>query len=166
VTAPRPDAAELLRAAAAGRRESAARCGGPGPREAEVREEFLAEAATLEAAARVVDGDLGPLYNWLPSWRWTPETVTQLAAVSPQAQEGAAPEPLGPSVTPGIGRHLARTMLRLLAAEAAAAVLTAAVLATAGHPVGTAVALAIAGGLSLLAGISAWIVRHSPEEDR
>ena len=26
-----------------------------------------------EVTARVVDGDRGPMFGWLPSWRWTPE---------------------------------------------------------------------------------------------
>jgi hypothetical protein len=34
------------------------------------------EATTLESAARV-DGDLGPLYSWLPSRRWTAQMNAQ-----------------------------------------------------------------------------------------
>lgn len=36
------------------------------------------EAATLDAAAQVVEGDLDPMFGWLPSWRWTDEMTAQV----------------------------------------------------------------------------------------
>lgn len=36
------------------------------------------EADTLDAAAKVARGELGPLYGLLPSWRWTEEMERQL----------------------------------------------------------------------------------------
>lgn len=72
-----PDLARTLRAAAQGRREYAdshPRC------EAwdRVVELLRMQADTLDQAARIAEGDLGPLYNWLPSWRWTPEMTAVL----------------------------------------------------------------------------------------
>lgn len=61
-------AAELLRKAAAGRLEYLARC--PNQKDRDVLE---TEASTLRHAADVVEGDLRPLYGWLPAWRWTDE---------------------------------------------------------------------------------------------
>jgi hypothetical protein len=61
-------AAELLRRAAAGRLEYLASCPGQAAREV-----LETEASTLRHAADVVEGDLRPLYGWLPSWRWTDE---------------------------------------------------------------------------------------------
>lgn len=69
-----PSTGDLLRAAAAGRREYAGpeREGGSGNAKVdEMREVLLTQAATLDGAAKVADGDMGPLYGWLPSWRWT-----------------------------------------------------------------------------------------------
>ena len=43
---------------------------------------LAAEARILDAVAQVIDGDLGPLYNWLPSWRWTPEMTEALRGES------------------------------------------------------------------------------------
>lgn len=66
------DVAGLLRAAAAGRREYADGTG-DAAHLAEMRDTLLAQAATLDSAAQIADGDYRPLYGWLPSWRWTPE---------------------------------------------------------------------------------------------
>lgn len=69
-----PTTGNLLRAAAAGRREYAQGCGGTdNTKLQEMHDALLTQAATLDGAARVADGDMGPLYGWLPSWRWTPE---------------------------------------------------------------------------------------------
>lgn len=73
-----PDAAGLLRAAAAGRREYARGLDGETGVLGRSREDLELQASTLEQAARVVEGDLGPLYGWLPSWRWTDEMERQL----------------------------------------------------------------------------------------
>lgn len=67
-----PDPAALLRAAAAGRREYATNA------PPEMADVLQTQAATLDTAAQVVDGDYGPLYGWLPSWRWTPGMEQQL----------------------------------------------------------------------------------------
>ncbi|GAA0719422.1 hypothetical protein Drose_05745 [Dactylosporangium roseum] len=65
-TPPAPgDLAALLRYAAAGRREYL-----PGLPE-DMRPLVEVEIGTLEAAAVVADGRLDPMYDWLPSWRWT-----------------------------------------------------------------------------------------------
>lgn len=64
---PPADVAALLRSAADGRREYAA--GAPDRTSAVL----LAEASTLDTAARIAAGDYGPLYDLLPSWRWTEE---------------------------------------------------------------------------------------------
>ncbi|MFG1776630.1 hypothetical protein ACGFIG_09395 [Micromonospora sp. NPDC049048] len=66
-----PAAADLLRMAAAGRREYARAI----PEKAEPLD---LQAHTLDAAARVVEGDLAPLYDWLPSWQWTGEMNARL----------------------------------------------------------------------------------------
>lgn len=73
----RSDTAQLLRAAAAGRREYAQSCTGQAL--AEMNEALLHDAGVLEFAARVAEGDLGPLYGWLPSWRWTDEMTERIA---------------------------------------------------------------------------------------
>jgi len=70
-------AADLLRAAAAGRLEYLASC----PNQS-ARDVLETEASTLRHAADVVEGDLRPLYGWLPSWRWTDE---MLAAAKEQS---------------------------------------------------------------------------------
>lgn len=64
--------AQTLRAAADGRREHAR--GAP----PEVTEALELQAATLDGAAKVITGDPGPLYDWLPSYRWTPEMTARL----------------------------------------------------------------------------------------
>jgi hypothetical protein len=46
------------------------------------------EAATLDAAAQVVEGDLGPLLSWLPSWRWTSEMAARVEASRKAADRG------------------------------------------------------------------------------
>lgn len=61
----------LFRALAAGRREYTDRLDPADPRQAEHRDDLLAEAATWDLAARIAAGDYGPLYDLLPSWRWT-----------------------------------------------------------------------------------------------
>lgn len=68
-----PDAAVLLRAAAAGRLEYATsfQANEENVRLREMRDALLTEAATLETAARIVEGDYRPLYGLLPTWRWT-----------------------------------------------------------------------------------------------
>lgn len=65
--------ADLFRAAAAGRREYLAAC--PDERH---RELLNLECATLDAVADVIDGNLWPLYSWLPSARWTDQMVAAL----------------------------------------------------------------------------------------
>lgn len=67
-----PTTGDLLRAAAAGRREYAQGCGDTdNTKLQEMHDALLTQAATLDGAARVADGDMNPLYGWLPSWRWT-----------------------------------------------------------------------------------------------
>lgn len=41
------------------------------------------EIATLDSVTRVLEGELGPLYNWLPSHLWTKEMLARLYAVHP-----------------------------------------------------------------------------------
>lgn len=67
-----PDPAALLRAAAAGRREYAVNAPD------DMAEALDSQAGTIEHAAQLVDGDYRPLYNWLPSWRWTPEMARRV----------------------------------------------------------------------------------------
>ena len=63
-----------LRLAAAGQREYAAGMANLAvPRQIEAHEELELVAAVLDRAALIADGDDGPLYNLLPSWRWTAE---------------------------------------------------------------------------------------------
>lgn len=59
-----PTTGDLLRMAAAGRREYAESAPYPD------RTILLGEAEVLESAAKIADGDLAPLYGLLPSWRW------------------------------------------------------------------------------------------------
>lgn len=66
-------AADLLRLAAAGRLEYATSCP-----EGAARDTLETEASTLRHTADVVEGDLRPLYGWLPSWRWTDQMDAQL----------------------------------------------------------------------------------------
>lgn len=68
----RDELAELLRTVAAGRREYASR-GVDLKHERTVGEPLEAEARLWETAARLVEGDTKPLFDLLPSWRWTPE---------------------------------------------------------------------------------------------
>lgn len=73
------EATGRLRMAAAGREEYATSLeGAENPSLIEQREALQYEAALLRDAARVVEGDLGPLYRWLPSWWWTEEMVGSL----------------------------------------------------------------------------------------
>lgn len=44
----------------------------------EMRRTLEVEALTLEAAAKIAEGDDSPLYGLLPSWRWSPEMVARL----------------------------------------------------------------------------------------
>lgn len=64
---PAAEIAQTLRAAAAGRREYMA-----APPD-EHRELLELQADTLDQAARIAAGDIEPLYELLPSWRWTDE---------------------------------------------------------------------------------------------
>ncbi|XTZ13870.1 hypothetical protein ACQSSU_20450 [Micromonospora echinospora] len=65
----------MLRTAADGRRDLAAalRSEHPGIADSLTLQEF-----TLRSAASVAEGDLGPLYDWLPSHQWTPDMLTRL----------------------------------------------------------------------------------------
>lgn len=75
----RGELAALLRSVAAGRREYAAALAAPIESWAiEQRAALEAEAAAFESAAKIVEGDLGPLYGLLPSWRWTGEMTRRL----------------------------------------------------------------------------------------
>jgi hypothetical protein len=69
--------AATLRAAAEGRREYANGYGRE-PEFDDVVAMLRLQADTLDAAALVAEGNLGPLYGWLPSWRWTDEMVAKL----------------------------------------------------------------------------------------
>lgn len=96
-----PPAAAHLRMAAAGRREYAANLtGARGPLGA-AHTALLAQAATLEQAARVVDGDIRPLCGWLPTWRWTPEMLAAVGAQAPAPVAPAAPATADAPVDPG-----------------------------------------------------------------
>lgn len=75
--------AAMLRAAAAGRREYAENA--PDPSRAVLEQ----EAATLESAARLADGDMEPMYGWLPAWRWTSEMFD----APPPAEGSGHPQP-------------------------------------------------------------------------
>lgn len=75
----REGGAALLRLAAAGRREyTEGLKGSDNPSLIEQNQTLEFQAAMLDQAAAVVDGDLGPLFNWLPSWRWTDEMEAQV----------------------------------------------------------------------------------------
>lgn len=65
----RHDLIILLQQAAAGRREYGARA----PESIGGELDFDDEAILLESVARLVDGDMGTMTAWLPSWRWTDE---------------------------------------------------------------------------------------------
>lgn len=73
-TAAAADLAATFRSAAIHRREYM------GVGEKRHDELLSTEVVTLESAAKVADGDLGPLYMWLPSWRWTDEMNARLDA--------------------------------------------------------------------------------------
>lgn len=62
------DPARLLRLGAVERRRHAKLCTGA---EAPTGEKLRLEADTLDAAASVIEGNLDPLYHWLPSYQWT-----------------------------------------------------------------------------------------------
>ena len=64
--------AAKLRWVAEGRRSYAA--GMP----EDTRPQLELQIATLEAAARIVDGDTEPLFGLLPSWLWTDEMNAEL----------------------------------------------------------------------------------------
>jgi hypothetical protein len=64
----------LLRLAAEGRAEYAKLQEGP------AQAVLLAQAAALQSAADIMEGDDGPLYGLLPSWRWTDEMERALFA--------------------------------------------------------------------------------------
>ncbi|MFY1595454.1 hypothetical protein [Micromonospora sp. WMMD737] len=66
--------AALLRSAAEGRREYARGAAN----QPDIAEVLDMQAATIDACAKVLLGDLGPLYDWLPSHRWTPEMTAHL----------------------------------------------------------------------------------------
>lgn len=97
---PTRDRIALVRCAAEGRREYAAGLGEDeaNPALREQRAALLAAAAALESAAKIMEGDNGPLYGLLPSWRWTDEQVCALStpAASPSpilgAGDSTAPE--------------------------------------------------------------------------
>lgn len=44
------------------------------------------EIRTLESVTRVIEGELGPLYDWLPSHLWTKEMLSRLYAVHPAGE--------------------------------------------------------------------------------
>lgn len=70
--AERASVAETLRHAATGRREYLACC-------PDIHRQALeSEIATIEACAEVAAGSDGPLYTWLPSWRWSPQMHRKL----------------------------------------------------------------------------------------
>lgn len=75
----RAEIAALLRTCAAGRTEYA----GSYPAHAvqalrEQRRTLETEAEVLESAAKIAEGDDGPLYGLLPSWRWTEDMERKL----------------------------------------------------------------------------------------
>jgi hypothetical protein len=78
------DLAALFRECASGRREylrtieSYVREKDGGQDFAPSADALRLQADTLDAVARVINGDLGPLYDWLPSWRWTDEMTRAL----------------------------------------------------------------------------------------
>ena len=86
----RAELAALLRRCAAGRREYAGMADSPNSKDPTipaVAELMRIQALTLDAAARAIEGDLGPLYDWLPSHRWTAEMTD---ALYPERKEGGA----------------------------------------------------------------------------
>jgi hypothetical protein len=86
----RAEIATTLRSAAAGRREYAD--GMPRGAAWEPSVELLnMQATTLESAALVAEGNLEPLYNWLPSRRWTDEMMANLYREQATALEQAQP---------------------------------------------------------------------------
>ena len=92
----RQRAAGRLREAAAGRLEyTEGLKGSDNPSLVEQRETLEFQAAMLERAARVVEGDDEPLFNWLPSWRWSQEMWD---SIKPKP----APDRNGDLLTPGV----------------------------------------------------------------
>lgn len=81
--------AALLREIAAGRLEYAAGYSHNEKNPALVAQKrsLEIEAATLEAAAKIAEGDSGPLYGLLPSWRWS-EAMTAALYAKPEAERG------------------------------------------------------------------------------
>ncbi|MDD4866186.1 MAG: hypothetical protein PHQ28_03370 [Mycobacterium sp.] len=75
--------AHTLRKAAEGRREYAKSLRADMPDHAEM---LVLQADTLDQAADIAEGDIRPLYSWLPSWRWTDE-MTRALGDSPLAAE-------------------------------------------------------------------------------
>lgn len=78
----RQEVAGLLREVAAGRLEYAAGYSHneKNPVLVAQKRSLETEAATLEAAAKIAEGDTGPLYGLLPSWRWSEEMTAALYA--------------------------------------------------------------------------------------
>jgi hypothetical protein len=70
------EAARLLRLAAEGRREYA-HAGLDG----DLIKLLEHEAVTLDRVADFLEGDLQPLYGWLPSWQWTDEMRAALYGI-------------------------------------------------------------------------------------
>lgn len=68
--------ADLLRKAVKGRRTYLRNAP-----DDETRRLIELECSTIESCVKVLGGDLGPLYNWLPSHMWTNDMV---AALSPE----------------------------------------------------------------------------------
>lgn len=68
--------ARTLRDAAQGRRELAKGIKADHP---VIADNLNLQALTLDDAARVADGDLGPLYDWLPPHRWTDDMHARLS---------------------------------------------------------------------------------------
>lgn len=79
------DRIALLRRAAEGRREYSAALREDEPNSAlsGQRDALLAQAAALESAAKIMEGDNNPLYGLVPSWRWTDEEVRALETPDP-----------------------------------------------------------------------------------
>lgn len=69
--------AALFRYAANARREYI-----PGVIDEHHRHLIETQVTTLAAVALVIEGDLGPLYTWLPSWLWTPDMLTALGHIT------------------------------------------------------------------------------------
>lgn len=72
--------AELLRAAAEGRRDTAKAIREADPADEATVKMLDLQAYTLDGAACVVEGSYGPLYEWLPPHLWTSEMTAALYA--------------------------------------------------------------------------------------